>query len=362
MPLREERERKKQIESDNTLLSNGKMSIADVERRRKLNEEFDNVFREHDRLQQDLNSNENEQYQLLISSIDKWEQDAIKKIQKTANNARNDVQKLIKDSNQQLQLVLNDSVTEELREALQQKNKFTESHIDKWLANLSEIRRQLETIPSSLDFSSDKVINLIKVNKKFPKKTFNRFSLDYKQFYFQSIRGHPVFYNTEHLISTARPATIVSQNIYSTGTHYFRFRIEKSTDELFFGIISNEEEKKLTDNDLPVESINGWWNVDRRVIGGRKEPYVSVLNIYNGDEIILIINCDARQIFLEYPSMTKLNSIQMINDIRKCPLPWKVLIEIGKPGRCLLRLLDWGKTAHGTNHPDQRLHCFCSSD
>jgi hypothetical protein len=338
------------------------MISADRERRRKLNDDFDNVFREHDRLQQDLNSVENEQYQSLLNSIDKWEQDAIKKIQKTAKNARNDVQRLLKDTNHQLQRVLNDTVTEGLREALQQKNKFTEFDIDKWLVNLSEIRRQLETISSIVDFSHDKVINLIKVKRKRSSEVLDRIYLDYEQFYFELIRGHPIFYNTEHLISSAHPATILSQNKYFNGTHYFRFRIEKTTDELFFGIISDKDHQKLKENILPISSIHGWWNIDRRVVGGRKEPYVSTLNIYNGDEIILMINCDARQIFLEYPSMAKLNSLQLIDDIRECLPPWKLLIEIGKPGRCLIRLLDWGITAHGTNHPERRLHCFCSSD
>jgi hypothetical protein len=71
---------------------------------------------------------------------------------------------------------------------------------------------------------------------------------------------------------------------------------------------------------------------------------------------------DAGEIFLEYPSMTKLNSIKISSDILGRTLPWKLLIEIGKPGKCLLKLLDWGKLAHGTNHPERQLHCFCSSN
>jgi predicted nucleic acid-binding protein len=338
------------------------MSSSDVERRRKLNDEFDNIFREHDRLQQDLNSEQHEQYQSLLTSIDKWEEDAIKRVEKTARTARNDVQRLLKDTSHQLQDVLNDTVTEDLREILQQKDNLTEFHIDKWLANLSEIRRQFEAMPSVVDFSHNKVIELIKVKRKYPLKICDRLHLDHRQFNFENIRGHPIFSKTEHLISCTRPATILSQNKYSHGTHYFRFRIEQTTDELFFGIISDKDHQKLKENLSPIQSIHGWWNIDRRVISGRKEPYVSTLNIYNGDEIILIMNCDARQIFLEYPSMSKLNTIQLSDDIREYSLPWKLLIEIGKPGRCLLKLLEWGKIAHGTSHPERRLHCFCLSN
>ncbi|CAF1492146.1 unnamed protein product [Didymodactylos carnosus] len=337
------------------------MSSWDGECRRKLNDDFENVFREHDRLRQDLNSDQNQQYQLLLNSIDKWEQNAIKKIQKTAKNARNDAQKLLKDTNQQLQRVLNDTVTEELRDALEQKNNFTEFHINKWLGYLSEIRKQLEAISSTVNFTHHKVIHLIKIKRKFSLSRFGQINLDYHQFDFEKICGHPTFYNTEHLINTDRPATIVSQNTYSTGTHYFRFRVEQTTNELFFGIINNTDIEKLKQNIHPRPSIHGWWNIDRCVLKGRKEPYVSSLNIYNGDEVILILNCAAREIFLEYPSMSKLNSIKLADDVRDC-LPWQVLIEIGKPGECLLRLVDWGTTAHVTNQPNRQFHCFCTSN
>jgi hypothetical protein len=339
-----------------------KMSSWDAERTRKLNEQFNTVYREHDRLHQDLSSDQRQRYQSLFNTIDKWEEDAIKKIEKTAGTARNDLQRLLDETNHQLQRSLNDTVTEELREALQKANNYTEFHIDRWMAYLSEIRKQLETISSTVDFSQHKVINLIKVKRNFPIKTFGKINLDDREFQFEKIRGHPILYNTEHLISSARPAIILSRNNYATGTHYFRFRIENTTNELFFGIISAKDDQKLKKNIHPIQSIYGWWNIDRRVIGDRKEPYVSSLNILNGDEVILMLNCDAREIFLEYPSMSKLNSLQLSNDIRECPSPWKLLIEIGKPGKCLLRLLEWGVIAHGTNRPERRLHCFCSPD
>ena len=338
------------------------MNSGDQERRRKLNDEFDNVFREHERLRQDLNSDHSQQYQAVLNSIDKWEQDAIKKIQKTATTARKDAQQLLKDTSHQLQRALDDTVTEDLREALQKKDNFSEFHIDRWLAYLSEIRKQLETMASVVDFPHKKCIPLIKVKRKNSSSKFGQAIAHYYQFNFEKIRGHPIFYSTEHLITTGRPAVILSQNNYSKGSHYFRFRVEQTTDELFFGVISGHHDQRLKQNTHPIQSIHGWWNIDRRVIGGKKEPYISALNIYNGDEVILTLNCDARQIFLEYPSMSKINSLQFIDDILECSAPWRLLIEIGKPGKCMLRLLDWGKTAHGTNPSQRRLHCYCSSN
>ncbi|CAF1060651.1 unnamed protein product [Adineta steineri] len=323
------------------------MSSWDIERQRKLNNEFDNIFREHERLQQDLNSDQTQHYESLLNSINKWEDDAIKKIQKTAKTARNDIEKLLKNTNQQLQRFVNNTITEELREALREKNKITEFNIDKWLVQLSQARKELENLSSTIEFSYNKSIKLIKVNQTHP--TTN---LDYRTFYFEKIRGRPILYNTEHVISSVRPTIVLSEKKYSTGTHYFRFRIEKNTDELFFGVISDKDHQNLIQNKHPIESIHGWWNIDRRVIAGRKDAHLSALNIYNGDEIVLILNCDAREIFLEYPSMTKLNSIRLVDDVRLCSPPWKVLVEIGKPGRCLLKLIDWGLRAQEANRTE----------
>ncbi|CAF3876066.1 unnamed protein product, partial [Adineta steineri] len=151
------------------------MSSWDIERQRKLNNEFDNIFREHERLQQDLNSDQTQHYEGLLNSINKWEDDSIKKIEKTAKTARNDIEKLLKNTNQQLQRFVNNTITEELREALREKNKITEFNIDKWLVQLSQARKELENLSSTIEFSYNKSIKLIKV-----KQTNSTTNLDYR--------------------------------------------------------------------------------------------------------------------------------------------------------------------------------------
>ena len=331
-----------------------KMSSVEGDRRRKLNEEFENIFREHERLQQDLNVDQNEPHQSLIKAIDQWEEEAIGKIRKTATHARNDVDKLIKEATEQLQLTLIDTVTEPLRQALEEKNKFTEYHIDRWLGSLSEIRRQLQTMSHEVEFIYKNKIKLIKAKRRYPPRTYDQFLLNYQPFNFEIIHGHLGYSHSEHLISSDRPVTFLSETRYAKGMHYFRFRVQHATDELFFGIISEFERQKLVQSTPTISSIHGWWNVDRRVIRGRKDPHVSALSIHDGDEVIVILNCDAQQILLEYPSMTKINTIQAIDTKRDCPLPWKLLVEIGRPGKCLLQLLDWGLNAHETNPPERR--------
>ncbi|CAF1478834.1 unnamed protein product [Adineta ricciae] len=329
------------------------MSSWDAERQRKLDSEFDNVYREHERLEQDLTSNQYPNYQPLIDSIDKWEQDAIKRIQKTAKKARDDVQRVLKKTKQQLQHALHDTVTEELRDTLDKKNELTEFHIDRWLVKLSELRKQFENLSSSVQFSYKNAIQLIRIDEaslagnKFPARPYR----------FEKIRGRVTFFHAERLISFDAPSVILSQDKYATGTRYIHFRVEKSAKELFFGFVSTVDYENLQKNLQPIESMYGWWNIDRRVLGGRKEPYVSALNIYANDEIILVINCGAGEMFLEYPSMTKLNSIKVPDAFRS--RSWQVMIETGQPGKCLLRILDWGSVAHGKNYPGKHLHCFC---
>lgn len=331
------------------------MTAWDTERRRKLNDEFENVFREHDRLQRDLNADDNQHCKPLLDKIDKWEQDAIKKIRKTAEKARHDLQQLRKNSNTRLQRALFDTVTQDLQAAIQDKNNFSEMEIDHWMVNLSEIRKHLETITSTIDFTSKKSIPLIKLKQEFIVEPFQKLNLNHQQFNFKKLTGHPTFYKSENLISSNHPTRIVSQNSYASGTHYFRFRVRQAVDDLFFGIMHAS---------LPyrTDTIHGWWNIDRRVIGGKKQPYVSTLNIRNADEVILIMNCDAHEIFLEYPSMWKLNSMKIVHGMSECPVPWKLVVETGSSGDCSLKLVKWGILTHAMKHSNNPSHCFCTGD
>lgn len=325
------------------------MSAWDAERRRELNEEFDHVFSLHDQISRDLNSDQNEQLQSLFKSVNKWEQNAMKKVAKTAQTAREDIQRVFDGSKQNLQRALNQNITEKLRQALQEEDKFTEVDIDMWQADLAAIKKQLNRLSSSIEFSHRNVIKLIEVKHNASMVPIGNAPFNPQQFRLQSIRGHAIFDYAQSLIRTTCPTLLVSENSYSHGSHYFRFRLEQSNDYLFFGIISAKDQEKLREKPRPISSIHGWWNLDRRVLFGRKEQYVSSLNIYNHDEVILILNCDARQLFLEYPSMNKSNRIELPHDGRECPSPWKILVEVGRRGQCLIRLQDWGIMPYGTS-------------
>ena len=305
--------------------------------------ELENIYREYERIQNDLNQESIEPYQAIVKSIDQWEEEAIKKIQETASQARVDAEKVLQKAKEQLQRALNDTVAEPLRNVLERKDQLVEYQIDRWLGSLSEIRRQFNAMPSAIEFTSKKKIKLIKVKQHSPSKQFEQLTLSYQPFNFDIIHGHPTYYHAQHIISSERPATLLSQTRYTKGMHYFRFRVQQTADELFFGIVSENERHKLIQSTALIPSKHGWWNIDRRVIRGRKDPNVWALSIYAADEIIFIVNCDAHQLYLEYPSMSKINSIQSIDVNRDCPLPWKLLIEIGQTGgQCVLKLLDWG--------------------
>ena len=334
------------------------MNSPDARRRHPLEKELENVFHEHDRLFDDLQADQRQRGQPLLDSIDQWEKDAIRKIQKTAQTARVDAQRALDDTNRAMQRSLTETISKELRDTLQPAVTYTEVDIDRWMRNLADLRRQLDNMASSVEFAHPRVLRLIQVKQSGSGSQ----SSSHRDFLFETIHGRPVLDNLHARIRAQHSATLISRNEYSTGSHYFRFLVERTTSELFFGVVSTTHIDALKHNRQLATSIHGWWNIDRRVAAGRKEASVSTLRINNGDEVILVLNCDAREVFLEYPSMTKLNPIRMIGDVRECSPPWKILIEIGKQGGCSLRLIDSGVVAHGLARPERSSHCYCSRD
>ena len=349
----EERERERE-----EIFHQSTMSAWDGEHRRKLHDEFEHIFGEHERLKSDLDLN-NIHHQHL-QTINQWEEESIRKIQRTAQTARDDLHKLFEQNRIYLQRTLNKTVTEQLRDNLQVKHShYDEKDLDRWLAQISEIRKRFERFSSTIVFKSKHVIKLIEIQSTSPLP-----SIDLQIFRFQCLRGRTRIDDTGCLINTSRPALLVSEQHYSHGSHFFRFRLEQSNQNLFFGIVSVKDEEKLIQRIHPIDSVHGWWNLDRRVVAGRQDEHVSSLNFSSHDEIILTLMCEARQITLEYPSMNKLNRIQMFDDQRQCSSPWKIFIEIGHPGPCTLRLVETGRLAHEKMRSNSSIstHCYCSSD
>ena len=331
------------------------MSAWDVQHRESLNKEFDQIFREHERLRNDLNGSENNHhdYQDLRRSIDEWEEKTVKKIRRRAKQARDDLQILFDLNRHYVRRTLEQNVSGELRETLAEKHpEFREADIDRWLAQLAELRKRFEQFSSNIDVNEGKSSIDVRPIHPLP-------SVDVPQMRFTTIRGRVQIDANRHLLSTSRRSAVISQASFSRGTHFFRFRVERSQADLFFGVIGVEDEEKFRRGDRPCLSVHGWWNIDRRVFADQPDSHVSALKIYTNDEVILTLNCQAKQITLEYPSMNKLNRIEM-ND-RKTSA-WKMLVQFDPTASTSVRLLECGRQAHGNHREDQAVHCYCSAE
>lgn len=329
------------------------MSAWDVQRREQLNQEFEQIFREHERLKTDLNSSENEHrdYQNLRQSIDEWEEKSSKKLRQTARQAREDLEILFNQNRHFLRRRLEQTVTDELRENLTEKHReLNEKDLDRWLSQIAEIRTKFERFSSNIDFDDRKSLKIRSI-RPIP-------SFDVPQLEFSTIRGRVQFDSEHRLFTASRPSAVISRSTFSSGSHFFRFRVERSQSNIFFGVIAVEDEENFRQSSRPCRSVFGWWNVDRRVLADRADSHVSALNIYTNDEIILTLNCQAKQITLEYPSMNKLNRIEIDSTTKK----WKILIEFGQKNLTMIRLIDSGRQAHGNHRHDQSVHCYCSAE
>ena len=227
------------------------MNSPEGRRRHQLEKELENVFHEHDRLFDDLQADQRQRGQPLLDSIDQWEKDALRKIQKVAQKARVDAQRALDDTNRAMQCSLTENISKELRATLQPAATYTEVHIDRWMKNLADIRRQLDTIASSVEFTHPRVLRLIQVKQPVRRSP----SSSHADVHFEAIHGSPVLDDAHARIRTLQSATIISRNEYSTGSHYFRFLVEQSTNELFFGVISNGHIDALKHNRQLASSI-----------------------------------------------------------------------------------------------------------
>jgi DNA anti-recombination protein RmuC len=76
-----------------------------IEHRQTLNQQLDEIFLEHDALQQATNENKS-QYKSLMTSIEQWEQKSINKIRQMAKEARQKVAQLADTHKSELRKIL----------------------------------------------------------------------------------------------------------------------------------------------------------------------------------------------------------------------------------------------------------------
>jgi hypothetical protein len=320
-----------------------------VEHRQELSQLMDDIGQEHDLLRRDMNYEKSTQS--LLTRIDQWEQESIKKIQATANKARIDLQQLLDQTKNELKMSVN-RLTEELR-TCRESDDYTEIDIKKWTEQLKELRQMIEN-PSSINIGCENnatsAISLIKVSSlQQPLLSSNqrnrlneidsRISEQYVAPFsekFAEVYGN-ITLSADGLTGYCSSSRLDGSYIsgighYSSKVHQIRFRIEnKTSNYLFFGIITASQ--KLGSSITAVKSAYGWWELGFTISNGKTKVTNQTKIISSGDEITLILDCDHRHIQLKHHQTNSLVDIPI--DLDQCPFPWKIVLRLDSEHDCI---------------------------
>ena len=330
------------------------------EHREKLAKEVANLAEEHELLRNEINRET--EAQLLLSLVNKWEQESITKISRAAETARTDLQQWIEQNNIEVKIPF-ERITNELR-SCQQAEDYTETDLKRWIQQLEEYRQKMQKLPV-LDMMDDDESDNIHLIKLTEPRTLQQQQeeLEQEQQHSNRMGGSTLSLDRISVISVAEPSLLVRErfgdvtggavlsdddlvvtyegawlghsnacgvNLYHAGTHHIRFRIlERFYDPPFFGIITGSQ--KNVDHILESFSTNGWNNFDFPIINGEKQPGVVRDKIIRQmDELTLTLDCDRKQIFLKHHRTKRLVHIPI--DTRGCAFPWKLLVVLHRRG------------------------------
>lgn len=305
--------------------------------REDLSLQMDKLGQEHDLLYRDLSQDDNNTHPLL-AQINKWEIESIAKIQITAETARIILRKNIAQNRSEIKMEMN-KITEDLRLSRESID-YTEIELEKWSRKLQELRQSFD---KNLDFDiiedEDLIssVRLIKIRESFP--SFDELwkeSHSTNHELFDQVVG-PIMLSDNNYLATCSElyynySSCCGQNSYHTGVHQIRFRIENMTvNNLFFGIVTSSQ--AIVPRITRSSSSYGWWSLEWMVVSG-KEQCISKDNHFSiGDEISLMLNCDNRQIQLKHHRTKRV--VQLFIDLRRCPLPWKILVSLPNRNDCV---------------------------
>jgi hypothetical protein len=323
------------------------------EHRQELSIQMDSIGQEHDVFQRDLNKEMHPHP--LLSRIDEWERESIKKIQQVAKQTRVDLKELIDQNRKVLKTSMN-QLTDELQSSRDSED-YTEIDLKRWLNRLKELRNELEK-PLALNIIDDEdkrsVIRSIKVSEQPGSRSPNRSVGKSDQIY----RDRPQLFaeSSERFAETDEKSVLSNDGLmvtcladndvngstargilcYSSGTHNITFRIQrKKSKYVFFGIATYDQAKsQLT---FAAPSVHGWWELDCHIKGGTLKGKVSTITIQTGDEVTLVLDCDHRAIHFKHHRTCQ--AVTMPIDLQKCPFPWQILVTLNDAGDCV-RILD----------------------
>ncbi|CAM4806764.1 unnamed protein product [Rotaria magnacalcarata] len=319
------------------------------EHRQELTNQVETLGQEHDILQRDIDNDTT--HHPLLSRIDTWERESIDKIQQVANQARHDLNKFIDQTKQALKMTTN-RLKSELQTSREAED-YTELDLKKWIDQLTQVRLDLEKSMNAYHLNDDvdddqkSIIHFISVEDTQSTTTsdksssINRNSVSAKleKFFRQD---EVVKLSDDDLVAAysgpklRRSAILFGANLYSKGKHLIRFRIERKTNgNFYFGIVTHAQDDPESIFST-LTTAYGWWRCDYAVVHGVVRRNFSTIEILEGDEVTLSIDCDQTKIFLDHHRTQC--SVQLLVDIDKCALPWKLVVALSSVGNCIRML------------------------
>ncbi|CAF3545927.1 unnamed protein product [Adineta steineri] len=330
-----------------------------IEHREELAHKIDNIHKEYHQFDNKLNTNN--VIQPYISRIDQWEHESIDKIKKTAETARNDLLKIHDRMKNQLKLSI-DKINKDIQ-STRQTIDYTENDLNEWTKQLKQLRHiHKSSFNDDVIDDSQGSIRLIKIIDEkqsifpdgveiIPREKFIKIpdKIPTLQDDQKKQRIKRISVSRDSSTGTClKPgwngATICCKNLYISGIHSIRFRIEKQgTNNPFFGITSALKEPNPWNRKTPL--AYGWWEIpvpndkldlykgnnDTKENNDRREKTnFKDFCMRTGDEITLTLNCTNNEIELEN-HRTKQYIYERVA-YEKCPFPWRIAIVLYSPG------------------------------
>ena len=305
------------------------------EHRQELTLQLDNIGRDYDRFQEDLEQQNDPQS--ILYNVNAWETESIAKIHKAAHIARADLQQCTERAKDEQDKLAN--MIMNLRSTGESSN-FTEVDIVRWTGQLKELQQSLKkSSPMSIedDDETSSFIRFIKVQYEPPVFDFPRVPRKIEKKILQPKQAisstHERFSKTagrarlseKGLVATSFGySSICGNKQYSSGIHRIEFQIlAKKNDGLFFGVISDLQQMTARATESP--SAYGWRDFARIILDGKAHPRAEVDKIIQtDDEMTLTLDCDKRQITLTHQRTKR--DLQLPIDIKVCPFPWRLLV------------------------------------
>ncbi|CAF0991387.1 unnamed protein product [Adineta steineri] len=318
------------------------------EHRQELVQQLEHVGFEHDLLRRDLNQPNIDQH--LLIRIDTWEQEAIAKIQAVAKIARNDLQQLLDRRKEAIKKSVS-KLADDLQ-SCRESFDFTELDIKKWSQQLEELRKSFESSSSICIVEDDKSKSSISIIQVYDRQYLRSNNISIESSRRSSVtavqRSNSVLAfnekfdeidgkaktSEENLLVTCYsrtflfPAIIYGINLYSTGIHRIKFRIENIKNSIFFGISTSSD--KIRKADMFDTSLYGWWDIVRSVVASELHKSDDKKILETGDEVTLILDCNDQQIQLQHHRTNRL--VQLYIDGEICPFPWRIVVKLRAEG------------------------------